>query len=82
MVDTTLYRLFSSQTLSVSHGPTLHKLFPCAMLTQTDPDNIVDFFCAKLFVGYGPTLYRLFSCAMLAQADQDNIAYGYFPTKR
>ena len=52
------------------------------MLAQTDPDNVVDFFCAKLFVKNGPTLYRYFSCAMLAQADQDNIAYGYFPTKR
>ena len=52
------------------------------MLAQTDPENIVDFFRAKLFVKYGPTLYRYFSCATLAQADQDNIAYGYFPMKR
>ena len=52
------------------------------MLAQTDPGNVVDFFCAKLFVKYGPTLYRYFSCAMLAQADEGNIPYGYFPTKR
>ena len=26
--------------LSVSYKPTLHRLFPCAMLAQTDPDNI------------------------------------------
>ena len=43
-VDTTIYKLFISWKLSVCHGPTLHRWFPCAMLTQKNPDTIV-FLC-------------------------------------
>ena len=44
MVDTTLYKLCISWKLSVCHGATLHRWFPCAMLTQKIPDTIVDYF--------------------------------------
>ena len=33
-----------AKKMSVCHGLTLHRWFPCEMLTQNDPDNIVDYF--------------------------------------
>ena len=39
-IKTTLYRLFSCENVFVRSGPTLHKQFSCAMLSQTYLDNI------------------------------------------
>ena len=57
MVDTTLHGLFSSQKLFFSYRLTLHRWFPCAMLTQTDSSNTAHcrlFFHGNLVVGCGP----------------------------
>ena len=48
MVDTTLYRLFSSKKLSFSDGSILHRRIRRAMLAQTDLDNIPDYFSAQI----------------------------------
>ena len=36
--------VFFLMKVSVCHGPTLHRWFPCAILTQKDPDTTVDYF--------------------------------------
>ena len=47
--------------MSVSHGPTLHREFPCAMLAQIDPDKIIDYY-RQHFIGHFPA--KRWLCAL------------------
>ena len=40
LIDTTLYRLFYSEKLSVKHGPTFHQVKILCNVAQEVPDNI------------------------------------------
>ena len=73
MVDTTLYKLFSSWKMSVSHGSTLHRWSPCAMLVQIDPSNTVDYFLCQVVCGVWANIAQAKTLFSVVQFAPDNI---------
>ena len=81
-VNSALYRLFSSHTLSVSHMGQ-HCTSPCAALAQIDPDKIVDYFLMQSCLWtVGQHCTGNFLHNVNSGRSRQHCSIGYLPAKR